>query len=106
MPPWACLRRPICTSTNASFGRERLSRIADALQSQELKNLAEGDLYWDTITAIEYLGEQQVYDLTVDGTHNFVADDILVHNTSLAINVAQNAAKRYNARASLSSAWR
>jgi replicative DNA helicase len=84
-----------------SFGRERLSRIADALQVQELKNLAEGDLYWDTITAIEYLGEQQVYDLTVDGTHNFVADDILVHNTSLAINVAQNAAKRYNARVAI-----
>ena len=84
-----------------SLGRERMSQIAEALQAQDLKNLAEGDLYWDTITAIEYLGEQQVYDLTVDGTHNFVADDILVHNTSLAINVAQNAAKRYNARVAI-----
>ena len=53
------------------------------------------------IPAIEYLGEQQVYDLTVDSTHNFVADDILVHNTSLAINVAQNAAKRYSARVAI-----
>jgi replicative DNA helicase len=84
-----------------SFGRERMSLIADALQSEELKNLATGDIYWDTITAIEYLGEQQVYDLTVDETHNFVADDVLVHNTSLGINVAQNAAKRYNARVAI-----
>jgi replicative DNA helicase len=30
-----------------------------------------------------------------------VADDVLVHNTSLAINVAQNAAKRYNARVAI-----
>ncbi len=84
-----------------SLGRERLGLIADALRSQELKNLAQGDIYWDCIIAIEYLGEQQVYDLTVDETHNFVADDILVHNTSLAINVAQNAAKRYNARVAI-----
>ena len=84
-----------------SLGRERLGLIADALRSQELKNLAQGDIYWDSITAIECLGEQQVYDLTVDETHNFVADDILVHNTSLAINVAQNAAKRYNARVAI-----
>ena len=70
------------------------------LQADDADNCSQ-DVYWDTITAIEYLGERQVYDLTVDKTHNFVADDVLVHNTSLAINVAQNAAKRYNARVAI-----
>lgn len=51
-----------------------------------------GDLYWDRIEAIEYIGERQVYDLTVPGTHNFVAEDVLVHNTALSINIAENGA--------------
>ena len=50
------------------------------------------DLYWDRIVAIEYLGEQQVYDLTIPKTHNFVANDICVHNTALALNMAQHVA--------------
>jgi len=51
-------------------------------------------LYWDRITAIRYLGEEQVYDLTIPDTHNFVANDICVHNTSFALNVAQHVAIR------------
>ena len=29
---------------------------------------------------------EQVYDLTIPGTHNFVANDVCVHNTALALN--------------------
>ena len=67
-------------------------------QLQERLAGAESDLYWDTIESIDYVGERQVYDLTVDGTHNFVAEDMLVHNTSLALNLAANAAKRFGQR--------
>ncbi len=67
-------------------------------RSTELSDLAQSDVYWDEIVAIDYVGEQQVYDLTVPQTHNFVADDMLVHNTSLGLSVAQNAAKNFNAR--------
>jgi len=35
---------------------------------------------------------KQVYDLTIPKTHNFVANDICVHNTTLAMNFAENAA--------------
>ncbi len=31
--------------------------------------------------AIEPLGEQDVYDATVLGTHNFIADGVAVHNS-------------------------
>jgi len=51
-----------------------------------------GDVYWDEIVSIEPAGEKQVYDLTVAGTHNFVANDICVHNTTFATNIAQHAA--------------
>ena len=50
------------------------------------------DIYWDEIVSIEPLGYQQVYDLTIPTTHNFVANDICVHNTSFVLNVARNIA--------------
>jgi DNA-directed DNA polymerase III PolC len=42
------------------------------------------DIYWDRITSIEYIGEQPTYDLTIDETHNFIANDIIVHNSHAA----------------------
>jgi replicative DNA helicase len=72
--------------------RDRLGRIAEAIDSSALRALADSDVYWDEIVSIESLGAQQVYDLTVPETHNFVADDICVHNTALCLNIAQHAA--------------
>ena len=39
------------------------------------------DVTWDAVASIEPLGEQETYDLTVPGDHNFVANDIVVHNS-------------------------
>jgi hypothetical protein len=51
------------------------------------------DLFWDRIVAIEDIGEQWCYDISVDGTENFVADGVVTHNsTSLAIRAACYAA--------------
>ena len=51
------------------------------------------DIYWDEIRSIEKLGMLPVYDLTVPDTHNFIADDVCVHNTALALACARNAAR-------------
>jgi replicative DNA helicase len=61
--------------------RERLLRCADALNSDVLRQAARSDVYWDRIVRIEPLGPQPVFDATVKGTHNFVADGILAHNS-------------------------
>ena len=50
------------------------------------------DLFLDEIVSVEPLGEQQVYDLTVPDGANFIAQDIIVHNTALTMNIGQNAA--------------
>jgi replicative DNA helicase len=55
--------------------------VADAIESDELRRLATGGVYWDEIEAIEPDGVEDVYDLTVDGLHNFVAEDMSVHNS-------------------------
>jgi replicative DNA helicase len=50
------------------------------------------DVYWDEVVAIEPAGVEQVYDLTVPDLHNFVAADVVVHNTSFALGMATHVA--------------
>ncbi|GAA2757337.1 replicative DNA helicase [Actinopolymorpha rutila] len=61
--------------------RTRLAKVASVLDCAELDVLATNDVLWDTVVSVESLGEQEVYDATVLGTHNFVADGIAVHNS-------------------------
>ena len=60
---------------------DRLMRVANVLADPELHLLAESDLFWDEIVAIEPAGEEQVYDATVPGTHNFIANGFIAHNS-------------------------
>lgn len=95
---WSGLAKLIGASTNLHVGkrglsRGRLARIAGALHDPGLAQLAASDVYWDEIVSIEALGLRQVYDLTIPGTHNFVANDICVHNTALALNLCEQIAR-------------
>jgi len=65
----------------SGMSRGRMMAIAQALHSPHCKQLAESDVFWDTIVSIEPLGVRDVYDATVPGVHNFVANDIVVHNS-------------------------
>ena len=76
-----------------AFSRETLMKLAYALDNISLQNLASSEIYWDEIVSIEAVGMQQVYDLTIRGTHNFVANDICVHNTAFSLCVASNIAR-------------
>ena len=64
-----------------NLSRERAARLAQVVNSEQLARLARSDVYWDEIISIEPDGEAEVYDLSVDELHNFVADDIVVHNS-------------------------
>ena len=70
----------------------RLAVNAPVLGDGPPARLAAPDLYWDEIVSIESIGEQQVYDLTVPHGANFIAQDVVVHNTSFVLNVALHAA--------------
>jgi replicative DNA helicase len=58
-----------------------MSRVADEVPDEYLRDLATSDVLWDQTVAIEPRGEAPVFDATVNGTHNFVANDIVVHNS-------------------------
>ena len=64
-----------------NLSRERATRLAQVVQCDKLTSLAQSDVYWDEIIAINPDGEAEVYDLTVDELHNFVAGDIIPHNS-------------------------
>ncbi|HEX8994567.1 MAG TPA: replicative DNA helicase [Ktedonobacterales bacterium] len=64
-----------------NMSRERAMRVAAIARSPELAQLAASDAYWDEIVSIEPDGEDDVYDLTVEDHHNFVASNITVHNS-------------------------
>jgi replicative DNA helicase len=61
--------------------RERLGRVAALLEESDLEIDAVNDLYWDTIASIEAGDIEEVYDATVLGGHNFVANGIALHNS-------------------------
>jgi len=63
------------------ISRERMRKILKVISNQHLLNLCDSDLYWDEIKSVEKVGIQEVFDLTVPGVANFVANDILVHNS-------------------------
>jgi len=50
-------------------------------------SFADRGIRWEPIRSIELVGREPVYDIEVDGTHNFVANGIIAHNTYLNGNV-------------------
>ncbi len=55
--------------------------VPTGVASAELAALATTHVYWDEVVSVERDGEERVFDLTVEGLHNFVAEDIVVHNS-------------------------
>jgi replicative DNA helicase len=79
----AAMGTQFCGSTmwRHAPSRSRLHRAAALLEDQAIHDLATSDVFWDQIVEITSLGDMDVYDGTVDGTHNFVANGISVHNS-------------------------
>jgi DNA polymerase-3 subunit alpha len=61
--------------------RSTMLEIASALDSMQLLHLSTSDVYWDEIKSITDHGSENVYDITVDDHHNYVANCIISHNS-------------------------
>ncbi len=64
-----------------NLSRSRARRLSEAVESREIGLLGSSDVYWDRIASISPDGVDEVYDLTVGSLHNFVANNIIVHNS-------------------------
>ncbi|MFI7481196.1 replicative DNA helicase [Kocuria sp. M1R5S2] len=59
----------------------KLARVSALLDDADMDLAAVNDLLWDTVVSIDHDGEEEVFDATVLGNHNFVANGITVHNS-------------------------
>jgi len=75
-----------------SPSRGLLAELAEATASPALEELADSDIWWDEVASVEYVGVEETYDLDVPGLRNFVADDIIVHNSAIVANIAEHVA--------------
>jgi len=76
--------RTFCSEVGVHGRRGETARqLLAALQDRGVNTNADtsSDIYWDRIESIEPLGPCPVFDATVKGTHNFIADGIFAHNS-------------------------
>ncbi|MGH3343994.1 MAG: replicative DNA helicase [Carbonactinosporaceae bacterium] len=63
------------------FSRPRLGRIAKIVKAPDLADLASSEVLWDEVKEIVPLGSMPTFDATVEGTHNFIANGVIAHNS-------------------------
>ena len=67
-----------------SVSRKLARDLAQRLSDERLGEVADSDVLWDTVREKRFLGFEPVYDLTLPETANFVANDMIVHNSTYA----------------------
>jgi replicative DNA helicase len=63
------------------FSRPRLAQMAAVVDDPELRALASSEVMWDEVVEIVPVGQVPTFDATVEGTHNFVANGVIAHNS-------------------------
>ncbi len=79
-----------------SPSRGLVAELTTVIASPALEELCDSDIWWDEVESVQYVGEEETYDLDVPGLRNFVADDIIVHNSAIVANIAENIAVKHN----------
>ncbi len=75
---WEVLgKKFVIPNTNYNY-----KEISETQHNMFVKSLMESDIYWDEIVKLEKIEEKtEVYDITVPETNNFIANDVIVHNS-------------------------
>jgi len=70
-----------------------LYKVGKYLNRPDIVDSSSKNIFWDKIVSVSYAGMDDVYDIQIlNGDPNFVANDILVHNSSVLLNWAKNIA--------------
>ncbi|MDQ6762247.1 MAG: AAA family ATPase, partial [Bacteroidota bacterium] len=65
--------------------RETINEYCTILEDDEIKKIASNDIFWDKVVSVTPCGEEEVFDLTVSNTHNWIANEGIVTHNSGAI---------------------
>jgi replicative DNA helicase len=77
----AAMRGFTNVNLNHSPSRTLISSYAQILEDETLRRASQSDLFWDRVTSIVMDGEEEVFDLTVPGSANWLADGVVSHNS-------------------------
>jgi replicative DNA helicase len=79
----AALRGRSYGVSNVRFApsRELIGTYAQLLHDPVLEAACESDVFWDRVVSVEATGEHEVFDLTVPGPANWLADNVATHNS-------------------------
>jgi deoxycytidine triphosphate deaminase len=72
------------TQPRQSMPRALAADLAERLSDERLGALADGDVLWDTLLEARFDGVEPVFDISVPDRHNFLANDVVVHNSTYA----------------------
>lgn len=84
---------------NCGFSRDTVALCGTALNNEYLMNLGNSDILWDDVVSIEAIGMRDTYDLQTmpigKQEPNFVANNIFVHNSTIAKLISQRFNYKY-----------
>lgn len=85
-------RLSIVTSgkNNPMFGRKHSEEAKRRISETKRRRFEEKVISNHVVVSVEFFGYEDVYDMEVEGTHNFVANEIVVHNSDIIITLNRN----------------
>src|SRR3989344_4806084 len=86
LPPW----EHGIPSHAPHFAAGRVTNIVAYGQNSDNK------ISFDRIISIIFVGNERVYDISVEGTHNFIGNDIVAHNTDITGGIGAGVAETTN----------
>ena len=81
LPPEVVRLLPEASAPGQRVGRYICAKFAESLKDELLAVWANSDLLWEEIKSITPMGEEEVFDITVPGCANFLANGIVAHNS-------------------------
>ena len=69
-----------CHGRRGQLIEEALRRLSET-KANPLEALATSEVFWDEVVEITPVGTMPTFDATVEGTHNFIANGIIAHNS-------------------------
>src|SRR6266511_1976531 len=76
LPRWNVM--PYAVATRPRIHAGTMTKLLEHVEMPEIERLL--NVQWVRVRSVEDAGRQLVYDITVDGIHNFVANGVVAHN--------------------------
>ncbi|PJA19906.1 MAG: MCM family protein, partial [Candidatus Diapherotrites archaeon CG_4_10_14_0_2_um_filter_31_5] len=87
VPEISSLLKEIRATRNYNPTQEKLKELIKNKKNELLEFLSESNVVWEQVKSKEFFKPEYnfVYDFTVENSHNFIANGIIVHNTASAV---------------------